>query len=232
MPADPASIRAAAQPTPPVPPPEPMQASFLDDPSLASDGEASGLHARWLAVPLGGLVLALGAWAWGSAGASPAAEPPSVEGLGAVPVASSDGDAASPVVSAVAAPEASPAPKPSTPTTSSPLASSAASSGHSGTPRTTGTTTKPVGTAEVSSAAPVPAASGTLMINSQPWADVSVDDRAVGQTGWRGNVTVGPHLIKLVTGDGREKAFSLDVKEDEVHRYCWDFNAAQTCSRP
>jgi serine/threonine-protein kinase len=77
----------------------------------------------------------------------------------------------------------------------------------------------------------VPSATGTVFLNSLPWANLSVDGRAVGQTGWRGSLPVGRHSFTLTTGDGRTKRADLEVKETDVLRFCWDFNAEAPCSR-
>jgi serine/threonine-protein kinase len=85
-------------------------------------------------------------------------------------------------------------------------------------------------------AAPAPAAAasgatGTVFLNSLPWANLSVDGKPVGQTGWRGSLPVGRHTFTLTTGDGRTKRADLEVKETDVLRFCWDFNAEAPCSR-
>ena len=80
-------------------------------------------------------------------------------------------------------------------------------------------------------AAPAPVALGTVFVNSQPCTDVDVDGKRVGETGGKGSLSVGAHQVRLETGDGRKKDLSLNVKENDVNRICWDFNTGATCSR-
>ena len=90
----------------------------------------------------------------------------------------------------------------------------------------------PVAPAEVTPAAsPAPVALDTVFVNSQPWAYVNVDSKRVGVTGWKDSLPVGAHQVRLETDDGRKKELSLNVKENDVNRICWDFNTGATCSR-
>ena len=73
--------------------------------------------------------------------------------------------------------------------------------------------------------------SGTVFINSQPWANLSVDGASVGTTGWRGTLPAGRHAFALTTSDGRTKTVTLEVRADAPTRYCWDFTSEATCSR-
>ena len=88
-------------------------------------------------------------------------------------------------------------------------------------------TPKPV----VAVAPPPVGPSATAFINSQPWARVTVDGRVLGDTFWKGTLSVGAHRVQLVTEDGRKQELSLTVAEGAPNRLCWDFVAEATCSR-
>ncbi len=95
---------------------------------------------------------------------------------------------------------------------------------------------KPSAASKPPAAKPVVSAAPSLptapaFINSQPWAHVTVDGKTVGDTFWKGALSVGAHRVVLVTEDGRRKEMSLSVAEGDPNRLCWDFTAEATCSR-
>lgn len=82
--------------------------------------------------------------------------------------------------------------------------------------------TRPAETA----AAPV-VSTGTIRIASQPWAEVYVDGKKVGEVPYKAELPSGSHQVKLVTTDGVEKSFSVIVKPGEEARKGWSFKENQ-----
>lgn len=79
-------------------------------------------------------------------------------------------------------------------------------------------------------AAPAPArATGTLYVNSLPWAWISLDGEAMGRTGWHGTVDAGDHEILLRTEDGRTHTLTLALSAGETQRSCWSFTKDGPC---
>jgi hypothetical protein len=75
------------------------------------------------------------------------------------------------------------------------------------------------------------AGTNTAYVNSRPWAELTIDGASHGTTGWSGQLSVGRHSIKLVTGDGRSRTDSITVRSGNTARYCWDFDMEAQCNR-
>jgi hypothetical protein len=75
------------------------------------------------------------------------------------------------------------------------------------------------------------AVTGTLMLNSLPWSNITIDGQNKGPTDWKGDLASGKHNVVLTTSDGRVNRTVLDVKQGEIVRWCWDFDKGAACSR-
>ena len=74
---------------------------------------------------------------------------------------------------------------------------------------------------------------GTLDVNSLPWAHISVDGAQRGRT-WQKSLTlsVGSHELVLRTSDEREYRTTVAIPEaGAVARICWDFDLEESCLR-
>ena len=80
-------------------------------------------------------------------------------------------------------------------------------------------------------AQPEAAVTGTLMLNSLPWSNVTIDGQSKGTTDWKGDLPAGKHNVVLTTSDGRVNRTVLDVTSGDVVRWCWDFDKGAACSR-
>ncbi len=107
-----------------------------------------------------------------------------------------------------------------------------------GTPTATASQTPPDRTVRVSpasgSTAPEPTEqTGTLDVNSLPWAHISVDGAQRGRT-WQKNLSlsVGSHELLLRTAGDREYRTTVTIPAaGEIARVCWDFDLEESCLR-
>jgi serine/threonine-protein kinase len=64
---------------------------------------------------------------------------------------------------------------------------------------------------------------GLIIVRSNPWAKVWIDDEALGQTAVRKVVKPGPHRIRLVGPDDQTKELTRNVKAGETVPIRWDW---------
>ena len=72
---------------------------------------------------------------------------------------------------------------------------------------------------------------GTLFVNSRPWSNITIDGKAMGRVGWKGDLSAGRHMIVLETADGRTVSQELAVRAGRDTRFCWDFDMEAECAR-
>ena len=211
----------------------------------AAGPPASGGVPRW--IPVVALLIgigAAGAWFLGRGDPTqPVAEPaerpvPDAEAQPVSPPAGAVEEAAEPTP-----PPAEPGPDASAPATSPPASTNepvaakpAAAPSQKQVAEKKAPQPSPTAEAEERPAKPAagdaqPAALGKVRINSRPWSRVSLDGKALGRTGWRGELSVGRHRVKLETNDGRSTTMPVVVRADREEFYCWDFDADAECER-
>ena len=147
-----------------------------------------------------------------SPASAPASTPPSASGSAVVPrppvpaVASGSATAATPPPPTTLS--SSPA-MPPTPARPSPAAGSSA-----GAPPSNSSAQSPANQA---------VQPGLIIVRSNPWAKVWIDDEALGQTAVRKTVKPGSHRVRLVGPDDQTKEFTRVVKAGETVPIRWDW---------
>jgi serine/threonine protein kinase len=135
-----------------------------------------------------------------------------------VPSEGTPAEAAPPKAEPKAAPAAKaaakPKPKPSTKTTSAKTASAK-------------TSKKPA--AAQPTPPPADGKTGTALIGAEPYANVTIDGKPMGRTGWRGKLSVGSHKLVLTTTDGRSHSQTFAITEGKKTRLCWNFDHGARC---
>jgi hypothetical protein len=70
---------------------------------------------------------------------------------------------------------------------------------------------------------------GKLIINSIPWGEVTLDDKALGSTPQQVETYAGKHKVIINTTDGRSEEQSISVQAGKNKTFCWDFNEEDVC---
>jgi serine/threonine protein kinase len=98
-----------------------------------------------------------------------------------------------------------------------------------GSTKTPSAKTSPTPAATETKPPPADGKTGTALIGAEPYANVTIDGKAMGRTGWRGKLSVGSHKLVLTTKDGRSHSQTFAITEGKKTRLCWNFDQGSKC---